>query len=574
MSQQSQIRRLQAALKLLRRLRIDEGHMLLLWAAVCGLLGALGALATKELTSWTLFLFTGSRGGFVEAFKAIPTWQRFAVPVVGALCSGLVLELGRSMVSRRADYMEAIVLGDGVVRFRTTAIRSLAALFAIAAGESIGREGPLVQVAAFTGSLWGRMRGLPPARLRVMVACGAAAGIAGIYHSPLGGAFFVAEIIIGSIAMETLGPLLIASTISALTVQAIEGFDPIYLFPEFSQTSPSGIAAYALAGLATGVVSVFWIRFLSASKSLFGRLRLPIWSRLTLGGLLIGLIASQHPEVCGNGKSLIQGILAGQHLLAAVGLLLLLKMTATAISFGSGAIGGVFTPSLLVGAALGFLLASLLAAAGLPVPPAEMALIGMGAFLAAATRAPATSILMIFEMSMQYHVVLPLMVATVLAYATSRSISRDSLYSESLMQGTRGVLDKNLADISVGELMHKDPTWLDPLASFSQIAHEFISSTRQEIWVAEQGVFRGVIHLGDVGPYLQDPELAMAVIAIDVTVESVPAVLPETPLAEAFNLASVSHLTRLPVLDAQRRLVGEVSRADLFLAISEIARRG
>ncbi|KAF0094094.1 MAG: chloride channel protein CIC family [Puniceicoccaceae bacterium 5H] len=567
--------RLLVGLRLLRNLRIDERHTLLLWAAVCGVLGALAALGFKELTAWVLFLFTGSHEGFVDAFSSIPPWQRLVVPIVGALICGLILQFGTARVkSQNTDYMEAVTLGDGVVGFRSSIIRSLAAMFAIAGGESIGREGPLVQIAALVSSLWGRLRHLPPARMRMMVACGAAAGLAGVYHSPLGGAFFVAEVVIGSIAMETLGPLLIASTVSALTVQTLEGFDPIYLFPQFSQSGPADIGAYAIAGIAMGLASFVWIRLLSGSKTAFKRLHLPLWARLTLGGLLIGLIAMRHPEICGNGKSLIQGILADQYTVTAIAILLGLKVAATCISFGSGAIGGVFTPSLLVGSVLGFLFGALLNLAHFSIVPAEMALISMGAFLAAATNAPAMSILMIFEMSMQYQVVLPLMVSTVIAYATARSLSRRGLYSHSLMHGARGVLDRPLGQITIADMMRTQPHYVESDASFPVIAGAFLREPRQEIWVHAPFGFMGSIRLEEVGPFLRDSASAETVLAMDIVDESTPRLAPETTIAEAFKVFAGTSLTRLPVLDADGVLIGEVPRSDIFLTISEIARRG
>ena len=574
-SGRGEIRRLLVGLRLVRSLHIDERHTLLLWAAVCGVLGALAALLFKAATVWLMHVFTGESGGFVAAFASIPPWQRLVVPAFGALVCGVILQLSQSVIKGvRADYMEAIALGDGVVRVRTTRLRSLAALFAISGGESIGREGPLVQVAALAGSLWGRLRHMSAARLRVMVACGAAAGLAAAYHSPLGGAFFVAEFVIGSIAMETLGPLLIASTVSALTVQVVEGFDPLYLYPHFTRCGPWDIGAYALAGVAMGLGSIAWMRLLDASRPAFSRLKVPLWARLFIGGILIGLIAVRYPEVCGNGKSLIQSILADHYALGALAILVFFKIVATCISFGSGAIGGVFTPSLLVGAALGFIFAAVLNLAGAGIVPGDMALISMGAFLAAAASAPVTAILMIFEMSMQYNVVIPLMVSTVIAYATARSLSRKSLYSDSIMQGARGVLDRPIGRISVGDLMRANPRCVAPMATFGEVARAFLGDPRREVWVASEAGFAGCVKLDEVGPFLDDADSAAAVVAADILSADVPRLATDMPAAEAFKQFSATSFSRLPVIDEKGAIVGEVSRADLFLTISEIARRG
>lgn len=569
------VKRLFAWLRLLQHLKISEGQTLLIWAVLCGLFGALAALGFKMATSGLLYLFTGEHGGFVSAFSAIPQWQRLLVPTVGALICGVILQLSKPITQgSKTDYMEAVALGDGVVHFRSSMLRSIAAMFAIAGGESIGREGPLVQISALASSLWGRLRGLPPARLRIMVACGAASGLAAAYHSPLGGAFFVAEVVIGSIAMETLGPLLIASTISTLVVQSLEGFTPLYSFPHFSDSNAGDIACYAVAGGIMGLASIGWMKILGLSKPTFALLRLPLWLRLTLGGLLIGLMAMKHPEVCGNGRSLIQSILADKYLTSAIALFVCLKVLATCISFGSGAIGGVFTPSLLVGAGLGYMFAAGLQAFNIDVIPNEMALICMGAFLAAAANAPATSILMIFEMSMQYNVVLPLMVSTVIAYATARSLSSNSLYSKSLLQGTRGVLDKPIREIRVEHIMRKDAYSIRPLASFREVGKAFLKEARQEIWVTSEAGFLGCILLSEVGPFLKDVGNAETVLAADIVSEDVPVLSGETPLTEAFQQFSRSSLNRLPVVTHEGLLIGELSRPDVFITISELAKKG
>jgi CIC family chloride channel protein len=181
---------------------------------------------------------------------------------------------------------------------------------------------------------------------------------------------------------------------------------------------------------------------------------------------------------------------------------------------------------------------------------------------------------MIFEMSLQSQVILPLMVATVIAYATARSLSGKSLYSASLLHGARGVLDRPLGEIKVGDLMHAKAVSIVPRATFVEVARAFLKEPRHELWVASPNGFVGCIRLDEVGPFLNDAENAETVLASDIVSEDVPRLATDMPVTEAFKLFADSPLSRLPVLDAQGTLVGEVSRSDIFLTISEIARRG
>ncbi len=207
-------------------IRHEELTGIVFWAASIGFLGALAAVAFREGIRLFELALTGHVGGLVLSASLIPWWERILVPVVGGLLAGLVMHYGaRALQARRAvDYMEAIVVGNGVIGARSTLIRSVASLFTIASGGSIGREGPMVQLAALIGSKIGNLVHAPVPRLRLMVACGAAAGITSAYNAPIAGAMFVAEIVMGSIAMESFGPLLVASVTANATIHNFLGY--------------------------------------------------------------------------------------------------------------------------------------------------------------------------------------------------------------------------------------------------------------------------------------------------------------------------------------------------------------
>ena len=575
------LRRLLLGLRLWSWLRPSDRQALLWWAFAAGLLGATGTVAFRYAGLGLQFLLTGRTGDEVSIFAALAWWQRLCIPAGGGLAAGLVLLLARRLGDRKAtDYMEAVVVGDGHVPVRPSLMRSLSALFSISSGEAIGREGPLVQLAAVAASLLGRFRRMAPARLRLIVACGAAAGIAAAYNTPLGGALFVAEIVLGSIAMETLGPLLISSVVAVLVNRTLFTDEPLYVVQTVASPTFGAMPFYLLLGLVCGVGAHVWMRLLRRSTRAFAFTRLPLVLRLTLGGAIVGALAIWHPEATGNGMSVIRDLLNNQHY--AVPLLLAVlaaKILATAAAFGSGAVGGVFTPTLFVGAAVGALLtfASALVP-GLPaLDPIGFTLAGMGGFLAAAANAPVTAILMVFEMSLHHNIVLPLMVTTVVALFTARRLGGESIYRESLQSGGPSLFDRELGELTVADLMRREFLQIRPTARFSELAARLLKSRRAQVLVTDEGaLLRGLIRLDDVEPFLKDPYVAETVLAIDVIHDNLPALTPATTLAQALDTFARHKHDALPVVEAGSsppRVVGVLDREDLFLAVSEVTRR-
>lgn len=408
----------------------------LLLAGIVGLLGALATVAFREALSGLQFLLAGHHSGMVELAQDLNWWQRLLLPTAGGLVAGLILQYASLWVPKKGsdDYMEAIAIGTGVLSLRQTLVKSLSSLCSVASGASIGREGPMVQLAAMFASLVGRILAFPPERLRLLVACGATAGITSAYNAPIAGALFISEIVYGSISTATLGPLVVASVIANIVIRQFLGYDAVYQMPRFDFVSGWEVLFYMGLGVLAGVLAPLFLRLLDTAKARFGALPIPLFLRLALGGLIVGVLSLQVPQVWGNGYSVVNSILHTHWAWQALAMVLVFKVLATASSAGSGAVGGVFTPTLFVGAALGSLYGiamNALAPATASVA-SSYAVVGMGAFLAATTYAPLMSILMIFEMTLSYQVVLPLMLACVTAYLTAHTLRADSVYAKSL----------------------------------------------------------------------------------------------------------------------------------------------
>ena len=552
----------------------------LAWAGVIGFGGALTSIAFRSATSALHKLMTGSQTpGLVESFLALSWWERLTIPAIGGFAAGLVLYFGarwRGGVTT-SDYMEAVVLGDGKISGRRSLVKCLSALFTIASGGSIGREGPLVQLSSLVASFIGRVRHWSTPRLRLLVGCGGAAGIASAYNAPIAGALFVAEIILGSVAMEIFGPLVFASVISTLTVRGFLGSDPIYAIPHFQLNSNWEILPYVILGLALGAVAPWFLRLLNATQLWVSRIPVPVFVKMLAGGIVVGALAVFHPEVCGNGYSAVDTILAGHWTWEIVLVILLSKVLATAATFGSGAVGGVFTPTLFVGASLGYLFG--VATAQLPslaINPSAFALVGMGAFLAATTHAPIMAIIMIFELTLDYQIILPLMLACVIGYYTSVSLEKRSIYSEALKRKGAGDYRHQLAELHVRDLMKPNPLTVAPTARFAEIAQKFVANKFNYLYVTEAGRFVGAISLHDIKNYLNAPELAELVIAGDIVREDFPVIQPSATLNEALDRFARHLGERLPVVSNHglQQLVGSLAKTDVILALAGSGRRG
>jgi len=498
------------------------------------------------------------------------------VPTLGGVLAGLALYFGAQWVKGQdsTDYMEAISIGDGEIRTRPTLVKILSSVFTISSGGSIGREGPMVQLAAMLASLVGRTARLPRARLRLLVACGAASGIASAYNAPIGGALFVAEIVLGSIAMATFGPLIVASAMATVVSRLLMGGAPLYSVPAFQLVSPLELVSYLGLGLVAGVGAPLFLALLDWATGLFRRWTAPPWVQLGAGGLVVGLISVQYSYVWGNGYGALAMILDTDWAWLSILTLLTWKLAATASTVGSGAVGGVFTPTLLVGGALGALFGS---GVHTVFPawtslPHSYAVVGMGAFLAATTHAPLMAILIVFDMTLNHEIILPLMLACVTAYTVAYAMRKESIYASARGTSLDAPEAAPLERLVVRDLMKSDPIYVRDAARFPEIVQAFVKNRHHNLFVVGEGrEFRGVIPLHELKQHLYDEELAKLAIAQDLLHDDFPTVTPETTLAKTLETFSSHTGERIPVVEKgrERKLVGSISKTDLLLTMAQ-----
>ncbi len=378
----------------------------------------------------------------VEMMRVLPWWGRVALPAIGGIVAGSVAMLVDKATRHQGvgDVMEAVAYGKGRLSMRTTLLKSLASWFAIASGGSIGREGPLIQFGGSLGSTIAKFFRLDESRGRALMAAGTAAGFAAAYNTPLAAILFVLEIVTGLVALDAILTTVTATVIATTITRAVLGGGPIYQQRTFNLVSSSELWAYAALGVLGALAAQVFMRLLAAGETAWNRSALPQPWRAGIGGALVGTMAVFLPEVAGNGYEPLNAMLDGSIPISLVAWLLLAKSLSTTASVSSGSPGGVFTPTLLIGAASGILFHSVLVGAfGVAAVggAGAYALVGMAAATAATTHAPIMAAVLVFELSGDYAIVTPLLLATAVATWLSRALRADSLYGAELRR--RGV---------------------------------------------------------------------------------------------------------------------------------------
>jgi len=546
------------------------------WAALIGVCGAFTGVAFRAGVRLVQRLLTGSSAGLVETAELLPWWARIAVPTIGGVLAGTLLWAGKRVLrqTRSVDYMEAVAVGNGQLSGGAALLQSASSFFSIGSGASIGREGPLVQMAATVASKIGQWTRAPVPRLRLLVACGAAAGIAAAYNAPIAGALFVAEVVLGSIAMESFGPLIVASVVSDATTRHFLGYGPVYQVPHINFGASWELALYALLGVLLGHGAPPYLALLERARVLFRRLDWPLPVMLAIGGMIVGVISVAVPQVWGNGYSVVNDMLNDKLALDLLAFVLVAKLVSTAASVGSGANGGILTPTLFMGAAFGALFAHVLYRVDphLTSQQGAYAVVGMGAFLAATTHAPLTSILLIFEMTLDYEVVLPLMLACVTAHYVASIYRRgESVYTRVLKANASGDEQEwRLRQISAlvrppGLVLQRD----EPLAG---VLERLAPRGDYSVYVVDsQKQLVGQLFTHDLRRETRaqptDPHVTVGVIMQPAP----PVLVPEMLLGDALDVFIANRCKQLPVVSGHWSpvLQGEVLRHDLLLALQE-----
>ena len=703
------LRHWRRALRIRERILFSEETFHLLLAGGVGIIGGLVNIFFYYATESARLLFLRRPGEPAEVAEMMERWQRVLTPTLGGLCAGLVLYWGLRMAGQlgSTNLLEVIVAGDGRLPFRSGLVKFLSSLVTIGSGGSIGREGGITQMAATLASKWGQLAKWHPYRLRLLVGCGAASGIAAAYNAPISGAVFAALIVLGNFSMNLFAPLVFASVVATIVSRSFFGIQPWYSVPPFEFTRLTQLPWFVCLGIVSGAMGAAFLKLLRSSEEAFKKVRAPIYIRLALGGLLVGILALWFPGVWGNGYVITNRILHGEYgspnfskgdlinlesfveklkhpaesdgvskyiatqlsptttsllsnydghasaqlpealvsdlnrivlggplyqdqrfanvelsaktaqmlkqkpqgldlvrvnrklLLevypqdisrthwrteAAMGLLflaglVLAKLLATLATVGSGAVGGVFTPTLFLGAGLGAAFALTLEqlGAGENLPITAFAMVGMGSMLSATTRSPLLAMIMVFEISLSYSLMPALMLACVVSFLVARRLHPASIYTEPLHR--KGLIvpqdataSEAAAERTVGEVMRVPVPPVRETATLREIADRFLTSSNNFLPVVDaRGRLVGLVALQDMKEHLGGAEDLRGVIAYDFMRPSPPSVTPNQSLLDVLPVVLASEQRNIPVVNTlkENRLVGALPRAEVLGMFSE-----
>ena len=548
-------------------------------ALAVGAGAGLGAVVFRTLIVWFTQLFSGHADYSAAGHSANPLvpflgmWFVVLAPVVGGLIYGpLIWRFAREARGHGVpEVMLAVAERGGRIRPQVAVVKALASALCIGSGGSVGREGPIVQIGSALGSSLGQLLRMPESRLRLLVACGAAGGISATFNAPIAGVFFALELILQDFAVDSFGAVVLASVTADIIGRAFFGSQPFLVLPAFHIASGWEYGLYAVLGVLCGLVGIAFIRVLYGTEDLVDRLwHGPEWLRPAVGGVFLGLLLLGLPELYGVGYPVIQNAVAGHIVLWLLAALLAGKMIATSLTIGIGGSGGVFAPSLFMGAMLGTGFGQVAGTLfpGAVAPAGAYGLVGMGAVFAGAARAPITAVIIIFELTGDYTIILPLMITIVIAAALSNLLSRDTIYTLKLrrrgIELFRGRAANLMQVLPVRDAMQPMPAPLAADSPLNDIIHRFAQRDVSALPVIDDdGAYRGIVTARQV-------EAAMRDNAIDVTaadLAELPAIVtPDANLEHALSLLIQQDRSALPVIDATNVIVGWLTHRDLLVA--------
>ncbi|RLC39564.1 MAG: chloride channel protein [Candidatus Coatesbacteria bacterium] len=557
------------------RLNVGGNYGVLVLAVVLGVLTGLGAMLFRWLIGVFSNLFLVRLYDILVANFGV--MGKYALPVIPAL-GGIIVGILIYKFAREAkghgvpEVMESVALKGGRIRPRVALIKTIASALCIGTGGSAGREGPIVQIGSTLGSTAGQVLHAPPRRMRLLVGCGAAAGISATFNAPIAGAVFAAEIILGNFAATTFAPILISSVAASFVGRIFYGEIPSFIVPSYEMVSYWELFNYMVLGVLAGVVGVVFTRMLGYFEGLFEDIKcIPVWMKPAVGALVVGVIAIYLPQVMGVGYTTIEGILTDvKFSLMMMGLLVFAKILATSMTLGSGGSGGIFAPSLFIGAALGGFVGQVASNLfpGSTASPAAYALVGMAAVVSATTHAPLSALIILFEMTRNYKIILPLMFAVALATTISRLLYRESIYTMKLARRgvrIRGGREENiLRSIKVSEVMRREYTTIQNSNRLGDVI-EMVRGSEESVFpvLDREGEIVGIIDAHSLNEYVLEEAMYDIVVAEEVARRRFPLLNVDDNLLTALDRFQITGYEAIPVVD-NGKVVGLLHRRDLF----------
>lgn len=575
---------------LIQRFRSSEFLFGTTLAIIVGVMAGLGAVAFRWLISFfhdILFLNGGDILSILGGYYVI------LLPIIGGLIVGPLIYFSGAREAKGhgvPEVMDAVANKGGRIRTRVAAVKILASSITIGSGGSVGREGPIVQIGATLGSILGQRFQLSQEWIKSLVACGAAAGISATFNAPIAGVFFAHEVILGRMFTRHFGFVVMSSVVSDVVAHAFLGDLQSFNVPHYTLNSYGELGLYFILGVACAGVGILFIKVIYKFENFFEMIRIPEYCKPALGGLVIGLLGLYSPYLFGVGYDGMETVLLGQSdpLVMTIGnttfssveltllTLLLLKIIATSVTLGSGGSGGVFAPSLFMGAMFGGVFGHFAARIfpTMVADPEAYAMVGMAAVFSASARAPITAIIILFEMTRDYAIMLPLMLAVVVSTLIARRLNKESIYTEKLL--SRGIKVKSqeeidlLEKVRVDEVMTCDFPTLPLDMPLNKAITVFKESSHHGFPVVDKNNrLKGMITLSDIEAVMEDNLEGMTI--ADVATTSLITAYPDETLHDVVHRLGTSEVGRIPVVDRKSpfTLLGCLRRYDIVKAYAK-----
>ena len=568
------------------------------YSILIGLLAGLGALAFNELlhlathvtmTTWARLPLpepNAEAGGLAAPAGPPRRWLLLVMPIVGGLISGLLVRTFAPEAEGTGTdgYIDAFHNQAGTMRGRVPLVKSLATLSTLSSGGSAGKEGPIAQIGAGVGAALGRYLKMGARARRTMMVAGAAGGLGAIFRAPLGGALTAVEVLYKEdLETDALTPAILASVTAYTTFCSVKGFEHVFAYSSDSFHSPLELVFYALLGLVCSGAGYLYVNLMHGSKRLlFDRITINKYLAPPIGGLLVGLIGFAYPEALGQGFGYVQQLIRGEPVggleLSAglLALLAVLKISTTSFTIASGGSGGVFAPSLFIGAMLGGCVGTLSQQAFPSLVPevTPFVVVGMGAFFAGVANAPIASLMMVCELTGAYELLPPLMVVAIVALVTSRRWSIYTTQVDNKFATKAHLWEMNpnlLRGVTIGDAMRGvygrsaiiSPEL--PLPKIDALAREL--GETDFLLQDRQGGLCGLVSLRDVADRESLEQLGSLLVADDLVNRRTASLTPDDNLIRALEFFGEGEFDKLPIVEARGaggRLLGHIRYRDII----------
>lgn len=472
------------------------------------------------------------------------------------------------------DYLEKVNIRGGIIKVKSVILKIIAPAITIGSGGSAGVEGPIAQIGGGMGSLVGQLVRVSGNRMKLLIAAGSAGGIAATFNAPIAGVMFATEIVLlGNYELTSFGAIVISAGMATVVSRAYYGANPVFVVPQYNISGITELPLYIFFGFFIGIVAVFYIKVFYGTQDMFRNLRINPYLKPVVGALIIGIVAIVFPQVLSDGYEVIEEVLKGEGVLALVFTLMILKIFATAVTLGSGGAGGVFAPALFIGAMVGSTYGNIVHTIfpGTASDPGAYATVGVGAFLSAATHAPLTGMFLLFEMTGNYLVIIPIMFASIIGTFTAKRIYRESIDTVSLSRkgidihaGREGTL---LSAIKVRDVMRREFTTVKKDVNLHHFIDLIIEGGGFYFPVVDnEGDMIGVISLQDVRKVMFEEYIKDIVTAGQLATEDVIVLFTTDDLRIAMEKFNIKDIDEIPVVDPEntRRVVGILRRSDVM----------